>query len=61
MATTARRSHTARNLSRARRTVIVAVILAAVVVAAGYPFLGSISIAGAGLFAVSLIPWRLTT
>lgn len=61
MATTAGRSHTARDLSRARRTVIVAVVLAAVVVAAGYPFLGSIAIAGAGLFAVSLIPWRLTT
>lgn len=61
MPTTARKSHTARDLSRARRTVVVAVVLAVAVVAASYPYLGSIAVAGAGMFVVSLIPWRLTT
>jgi F420H(2)-dependent quinone reductase len=50
-----------RNLRRARRTVAVAVVLGAVIVAAGYPFLGAIAVAISALFAVSFIPWRLTS
>jgi deazaflavin-dependent oxidoreductase (nitroreductase family) len=52
---------TPRDLHRARRTVLVAAGVGAVIVAAGYPFLGVIAIAICGLFAVSFIPWRLTT
>lgn len=50
-----------RNLQRARRTVLVAVVVAVVIVAVGYPFLGAIAIAICGLFVVSFLPWRLTT
>ena len=50
-----------RDLSRAWRTVAVAVVLGAAIVAAGYPFLGAIAVAISALFAVSFIPWRLTT
>lgn len=49
------------DLRRARRTVLVAVAVAVVIVAVGYPFLGAIAIAICGLFAVSFLPWRLTT
>lgn len=50
-----------RDLGRARRTALVAVAVAVVIVAVGYPFLGAIAIAICVLFAVSFLPWRLTT
>jgi hypothetical protein len=50
-----------RNLRRARRTVAAAVVLGAVIIAAGYPFLGAIAATIGALFAVSFIPWRLTS
>jgi hypothetical protein len=50
-----------RDLTGARRTVVLAAGIAAVLIAAGYPFLGVIAIAICGLFAVSFVPWRMTT
>jgi deazaflavin-dependent oxidoreductase (nitroreductase family) len=63
MTTTAdqRTAQQPRDLSRARRTVAVAVVLGAVTVAGGYPFLGAIAVAIGALFALSFIPWRLTS
>lgn len=59
--TTERRGAQPRNLGRARRTVAVAVVLGAVLVVAAYPFVGAIAVAIGTLFALSFIPWRLTS
>ena len=56
-----RRPQSPRDLSRARRTAAVAVVFGALIVATGYPFVGAIAIAIGALFAVSFIPWRLTS
>ncbi|BDX33380.1 hypothetical protein TUM20985_39270 [Mycobacterium antarcticum] len=61
MATSAPQTRNPRDLHRARRTVYLAAGVAAVIVATGYPFLGVIAIAICALFAVSFLPWRLTT
>jgi deazaflavin-dependent oxidoreductase (nitroreductase family) len=50
-----------RNLPAARRTVLIAVVLAVAIVAAGYPSLGVIAIAICALFGISFVPWRLTS
>jgi deazaflavin-dependent oxidoreductase (nitroreductase family) len=50
-----------RDRQRARRTVLVAIGGAVVIVAVGYPFLGAIAMAICALFAVSFLPWRLTS
>lgn len=50
-----------RNLRRARQTVAVAVVIGAVIVVAGFPFVGAIAVAIGALCGVSFIPWRLTS
>lgn len=61
MTTPATRPRGQRDLAQARRTVVVAAGIAAVVIAADYPFLGVLAIARRGLVVVSFLPWRLTT
>ncbi len=61
MKTSSNELHVKRNYGNARRTVILAAVIAILLVAIGYPYLGVIAIAICGLFRISFIPWRLTT
>ncbi len=58
LATRSRPSH---DIHGARRTVVVAAGIGAIIGAVSFPFLGAIAIALCALFAASLVPWRLTT
>jgi len=53
--------HNQRNYRNAKRTVILAAVIAILFVAIGFPFLGPIAAAICVVFLVSFIPWRLTT
>jgi len=63
MTTTTRRptAPQPRDLRRARRAVTAAVVPGVAIVGAAYPFVGAIAVAIAALFAVSFVPWRLTS